>query len=194
MKLTPETLTGRVVRLEPLTPAHKEELRPALDHDAETWAILASSGQGEHFETWWRDAMEAGPDRIAYAVRRLADGRVVGTSSYLHINEADFAAEVGSTFYEPASRGGTTNPECKLLLFGHAFACGARRMELRVDALNARSQAACAKLGAVREGTLRRHKLTWTGRLRDTVVFSILDDEWPAVRAALEARLRSAAA
>ena len=137
-------------------------------------------------------AITPSPDRIAYAVRRLTDGRVIGTSSYLHINEPDFAAEIGSTFYEPAARGGVTNPECKLLLLGHAFACGARRMELRVDALNARSQAACLKLGAVREGTLRRHKLTWTGRLRDTVVFSILDDEWPSVQADLEARVAAA--
>jgi N-acetyltransferase len=86
-------------------------------------------------------------------------------------------------------RGGPANPEAKMLLLAHAFASGAVRVQLRVDARNMRSQAAVAKLGAVREGVMRRDKITWTGYIRDSVVFSILSDEWPTVRAGLERRL-----
>ena len=85
------------------------------------------------------------------------------------------------------------NPECKRLLLQHAFDHGALRVELVTDALNARSRAAIAKLGAVEEGVLRAHKVTWTGRVRDTVMFSILASEWPAVRERLDARIAAAA-
>jgi N-acetyltransferase len=86
-------------------------------------------------------------------------------------------------------RGGFVNPEAKMLMLDHAFASGAVRVQFRVDSRNQRSQAAMTKLGAVREGMLRRDRLTWTGYIRDTVVFSILDDEWPAVKLRLEQRL-----
>ena len=133
--------------------------------------------------------LEAGI-QIPYAVRWLHDGAIVGTTSYLNIRPRHRAVEIGATFYRPHLRGGPANPECKLLLLGHAFDSGAHRVELVTDARNHRSQAAIAKLGAVREGTLRKHKITWTGHVRDTVVFSITDEEWPAVRGGLEARLR----
>lgn len=97
--------------------------------------------------------------------------------------------EIGSTFLHPEVRSGFVNPETKLLMLNHAFALSAVRVQFRVDSRNLRSQAAMIKLGAVREGVLRRDLLTWTGYIRDTVVFSILDDEWPAVKLQLEQRL-----
>jgi RimJ/RimL family protein N-acetyltransferase len=97
--------------------------------------------------------------------------------------------EIGTSFLHPDVRGGPGNPEAKLLMLGHAFDCGAVRVQFRVDTRNRRSQAAVAKLGAVKEGVLRRDRLTWTGYIRDTVVFSILDREWPQVKAQLQARV-----
>ena len=193
LQLEPQVLQGRFVRLEPYAEPLKEDLRRALDCDAESWVLFATSGQGAGFEGWWgraTDEMAAGT-RVPFAVRRLSDGGVIGTTSYLSIRPQDRGAEIGSTFYQPHLRGGPVNPECKLLLLSHAFGAGALRMQLVTDGRNLRSQAAIAKLGAVREGTLRKHKITWTGHVRDTVVFSITDEEWPAVRAGLEARLAS---
>ena len=97
--------------------------------------------------------------------------------------------EIGGTYYRPELRGGAVNPAAKRLLMAHAFESGARRVQYKVDAINARSRAAVLKLGAIQEGILRQDRVTWTGRVRDTVVFSILADEWPAVRERLDARL-----
>jgi RimJ/RimL family protein N-acetyltransferase len=193
MDLQPRTLTGRHVRLEPFTPALKEPVGRALDCDPETWAILAHCGRGEHFAGWW-DRMtgdQAAGRTIPFAVVRQADGEVVGTTSWLDIQRAHAGVEIGSTFYRPDARAGVVNPACKRLLLEAAFAAGAQRVQLKVDARNARSQAAVRKLGAVQEGVLRRNLKTWTGYWRDTVVFSILAEEWPSVRAALDARLAS---
>ena len=99
--------------------------------------------------------------------------------------------EIGFTYYAPDVRGGAVNPAAKRLLLGHAFDAGAQRVQFRVDAINARSRAAVLKLGAVQEGILREDKVTWTGRIRSTVVFSVLPSEWPAVRERLDTRLAS---
>jgi RimJ/RimL family protein N-acetyltransferase len=113
----------------------------------------------------------------------------MGVSSYLGVDPANQALEIGGTYYHPEVRGGPVNPAAKRLLLGHAFDAGARRVQFKVDALNARSRAAVAKLGAVQEGILRQDRMTWTGRVRDTVCFSILSTEWPEVRDRLEQRL-----
>jgi RimJ/RimL family protein N-acetyltransferase len=191
MKLQSAILEGRHVRLEPFTPDLRETVRRAIDGDDPVWAIMSSSGQGAHFDGWWAaaGAEAAAGARIPFAVRRLADGAVVGTTSYLTLRPAHRGVEIGATFYAPGARGGPVNPECKRLLLAHAFAAGAVRVEFMIDVRNARSQAAVARLGAVREGVLRRHKITWTGHVRDTAVFSITESEWPAVRDALDERL-----
>jgi RimJ/RimL family protein N-acetyltransferase len=119
----------------------------------------------------------------------LADGEVVGMSSYLNIDRANAVTEIGGTYYRPDVRGGAVNPAAKRLLLTHAFDGGARRVQFKVDALNARSRAAVLRLGAAQEGILRQDRVTWTGRIRDTAVFSILAEEWPKVRATLDARL-----
>jgi RimJ/RimL family protein N-acetyltransferase len=194
MRLVQSPLEGRFVRLEPYAASLKEEVRKALDCDAEAWSLFGSgSGQGEHFEAWWSRGLgqQAGGVAMPYAVRRLSDRRVVGTTSYIDIRRDHRGVEIGSTFYHPGARSGPVNPECKYLLLGHAFAAGALRVELVTDLRNVRSQAAIAKLGAVREGVLRKERVTWTGHVRDSVIYSITDDEWPGIAKRLEARLQA---
>lgn len=192
MQLAFYALEGETVRLEPFAPGMKEEVRAAIDCDADTWAIMPINPMGERFEAYWSAACAANPtERMVYAIRRLADGRVVGTSSFYTSLADQGGVEIGTTFLHPDVRASTVNPEVKLLMIDHAFRSGAVRVQFRVDTRNQRSQAAVAKLGAVREGILRRDRLTWTGYIRDTVYFSILDSEWPEVRAGLIKRLNA---
>ena len=191
MVLRTEVLEDRFVRLEPFTPALETEVRAALDCDPDAWEIMVGAAWGPHFDGWWGaalKAMEAG-SRIAFAVRRKADGAVVGTTSLYEIKPDYRRCEIGSTFYRPEARGGAVNPACKRLLLSHAFDAGAVRVEIITDAINPGSGAAIRKLGARDEGVLRKHKITWTGRIRDTAQFAILDEDWPMVRDRLDARL-----
>ena len=127
--------------------------------------------------------------RVVYAIR-LVDGTLVGTSSLLEIDLANESIHLGATLYGRRWWGTAVNPEAKLLLLAHCFDdCGFGRVKIQTDALNTHSQAAIAKLGARREGVLRRHLRREDGTFRDTVVYSILADEWPAVRDGLRARL-----
>ena len=191
MRIEPVVLENRWVRLEPFAAALKEDVRAAISVDEPAWSIMVSTAYGEHFDPWWDgfvERMAAGRD-TPYAVRRLEDGRIVGTSSLHDLFPMHRRVELGSTFYHPDARGGVVNPASKRLLLQHAFDSGMVRVEIITDGVNARSQAAIAKLGAVREGVLRRHKITHTGRVRDTVMFSITDQVWPDVRARLDERL-----
>jgi RimJ/RimL family protein N-acetyltransferase len=130
----------------------------------------------------------ADPDRLPFAV--VHDGRAVGSTSYLDIDLEVGGLEIGWTWYTPAVWATPVNPECKLLLLGHAFDdLGAGRVLFKTDALNTRSQAAIRKLGAQYDGTLRHHRLRADGSVRDSAYFSILAEEWPAVRAGLERRV-----
>ena len=193
MDLRAETLEGRFVQLEPYSPALKAELRAALDCDAVGWSLVSTSGQGEHFEGWWANGVNnaANGGWISFAIRRLTDGCIVGCSSYINIRREHRGVEIGATFLHPDVRSTAINTEAKRLMLGHAFAAGALRVELLTDLRNLRSQAAIARLGAVREGVLRRHKVTWTGHIRDTVIYAITDLDWPEVSARLDARLRA---
>jgi len=188
VNLTPRVLEDGFVRLEPFDDTHRQGLRDAIAGDEAIWALMPKSGYGPAFNDWWASAV-SDDRRIAHAVRRVADGEVVGTSSYLNIHQDFGVVEIGWTFYRADVRGTAVNPACKRLLIGNAFDAGARRVAFHVDTRNGRSQAAMAKLGAVREGVIREHMVTWTGHVRSTAVFSILRDEWPAVRERLDARL-----
>jgi N-acetyltransferase len=195
-------LAGAQVRLDLATLDDAAALFAALD-DERVWA----SGYGGGPAGRWRDvdatraAMAhfdrglTGPRR-AYVVRLAADsdlgaaGTVVGTSSLGEWDVVNERAHLGWTAYGPRWWGTAVNPATKLALLGHAFDdCGLGRVKLQTDLLNTRSQAAIAKLGATREGVLRRHIRRADGTWRDSVVFSILRDEWPAVRDGLQARL-----
>ncbi len=191
MRLAATVLEDRFVRLEPFSEGLRDEVRVALDCDPDAWEIMVGAAWGPHFDGWWASAMSAmaSGGRIPWAVRDKADGHVVGTSSLYEIKPDYRRCEIGSTFYRPEARGGPINPACKRLLLGHAFDAGAVRVEIITDAINPASQAAIRKLGARDEGVLRKHKITWTGRIRDTAQFAILDEDWPAVRARLDARL-----
>ena len=194
MDLTHRTLTGTHIRLEPIGEEHREELRAALDCDPENWEIQVVSALGPEFDRYWkmlRRAQEAAAPmtRMPFAVRDLGSGALAGTSSFLFVWPQQSSLEIGSTWFRPEFRGGPVNVEAKLLMLGEAFGAGARRVEFKIDARNARSQAAVLKLGATREGVLRQHLVTWTGHVRDSAIFSILAEEWPAVRARLEERL-----
>jgi N-acetyltransferase len=190
VNVTFQPLEGRFVRLEPFEPGLETEVRAAIDCDPETWAIMAENPTGQLFDEFWAKAcngLVAG--RLPFAIRRLSDRRVVGMSSIYTVMANQGGVEIGSSFIHPDARGGPVNPESKLLLLAHAFASGAVRVQFRVDTRNRRSQAAVIKLGAVKEGVLRRDRLTWTGYIRDTVFFSVQNHEWPAVKEILEQRL-----
>ena len=191
MKIEAVVLEDACVRLEPYAPPLKDELQAALDVDPEVWAMMAGAGHGEHFDGWWRTALDqqAAGSRVAYAVRRRTDGALVGTTSLYDIRPEHRRCELGATFYRPQARGGLVNPACKRLLLEHAFLAGAIRVEILTDALNARSRAAIEKLGAPFEGLLRNHKITWTGRVRDTALYAVTVADWPRVRHGLDARL-----
>jgi RimJ/RimL family protein N-acetyltransferase len=190
MQLESRVLEDRFVRLEPLGEARKDELRAACADDPDTWERLYPySMLGEHFDVQWaRLQKEAAAGRtIPFGV--IVGGVCRGMTTCLAIDPPNRSLEIGATYYAPEQRGGAVNPAAKRLLLGFAFEGGASRVQFRVDALNARSRAAVLKLGATQEGILRQDRVTWTGRVRDTVVFSILADEWPAVKARLDARL-----
>lgn len=190
MNLQHLVVENAFVRLEPLAEPHKEGLRAACAADPEVWLKLYPfSMLGEHFEPVWQRMIQGRLLHLSRCYAVLHKGRVVGMSSFIDVDERNGTLEIGGTYYEPSVRGGCVNPAAKHTMMSHAFDSGAGRVQLKVDALNARSRAAVLKLGAVQEGVLRRDRVTWTGRLRDTVVFSVLDHEWPAVRAKLEARL-----
>ena len=192
----PDTLLhGNVVELSPVDPERDAaDLFAALDHDR-VWRHVAGRPReaGEFAELLAR-GMRSG--RLPWLVRLtraeagLPAGAVVGTSSYLDVSVPDARLEIGFTTYTPAVWGGAVNPEAKLLLLGYAFeTLDAGRVQLKTDVRNVRSQQAIARLGARYEGTLRRYQRRADGTVRDTVLFSILAEEWPAVRDGLRARL-----
>ena len=163
------------VRLEPLAEAHRAALKAACAEDEEIWPIYAISYDPDHFDASF-DALLARPNGQGFAI--FSGGRLVGMSCYLGIERERGVLEIGNTYYVPALRGSGLNRAVKDLMIGRAIDCGFRRIEFRVDARNARSQGAMAKLGAVREGVIRAERITWTGHVRDTVLFSILAREW----------------
>lgn len=171
------TMTEADLSLEPLAEDHREALKAACALDSEIWPIYSVSYDPEHFEASF-DKLVARPDGAAFAI--LLGGELVGMSAFLGIDTERGVLEIGNTYYVPRLRGTGFNRRVKDLMIGRAIACGVRRIEFRVDARNARSQAAMAKLGAVREGCLRADRITWTGHVRDTILFSILAGEWSA--------------
>jgi RimJ/RimL family protein N-acetyltransferase len=175
-----DAMTDGEIRLEPLGEVHRAALKAACAEDREIWPIYAISYDPHHFDGSF-DALLAGANRQSFAI--FSGETLIGMSCYLGIEPARGVLEIGNTYYTPAMRGTGLNRTVKDLMIGRAIDCGFRRIEFRVDARNARSQAAMAKLGAVREGVIRAERITWTGHVRDTVLFSILAREWPVARA-----------
>ncbi len=202
-----EPLTGRYVRLSLLDEADLGELYPILDdpkvyesgyvmHRRPSSSKDSRALARQRFLPGQGKADGAGFGRTAYAIRLVADsdlgpaGTLVGTSSLAEANLQHESVHLGSTLYGSRWWSTQVNPEAKLLLLSHCFEeCGYGRVKIQTDRPNTRSQAAIAKLGAVREGVLRRDMKREDGTLRDSVVFSILIDEWPQVKAGLQQRL-----
>jgi N-acetyltransferase len=188
-------LTGHVVELTPCIPERDAApLFEALCHDS-VWQHLPGRPQNpEQFGAALSKRMAEGRFvwvvRMSRAYATLEAGAIVGTSSYLEVSEADARLEIGFTAYTPAVWATKVNPDTKLLLLTHAFeALHVGRVQLKTDVRNVRSQQAIARLGARYEGTLRRYQRRTDGTVRDTVLFSIMAEEWPSVREGLLTRL-----
>jgi N-acetyltransferase len=197
--LPPSTpLVGRFITVEPLTRAHLPELYDALAHP-EVFAGGFGGGPAgfradrDGFLAWAQTAYRFDEELAQpYAVRLAGgpdDGVLVGSSTLADIDVAFEAAHIGWTAYDPRVWGTAVNPEAKLLLLGRAFDSGFGRVRIQADALNTRSRAAILKLGAQFEGLIRRERPRADGSWRDTAVYSILAEEWPAVQAGLQTRL-----
>ncbi len=209
---TGSPLVGRHVRLTLLDEADLDELHPLLEdpvvysigylmHRRPTSLADARALARERFLVGQGQADGRGGGRTAFAVRLVresglgAAGTLVGTSSLVEADLHHEKIHLGSTLYGSRWWGTAVNPETKLLLLTHCFEdCGYGRVKIQTDVLNTRSQAAIAKLGAVREGVVRRDVKREDGTFRDSVVFSVLQDEWPMVKAGLEARVSVCAA
>jgi RimJ/RimL family protein N-acetyltransferase len=190
-------LAGARVTLEPLAEEHRDGLWEAAQPD-EIWAWLARLNQSrEYFDAWFDATLgtdaagEGDPTETgAFAVRRNADGAVVGTSRYLNVRRHDRVVEVGWTWFNPSVWQTGVNVETKLLMFTNAFeTLGCVRVELKTDARNERSRGAMTRLPARFEGIMRKHMIVPDVGQRDSAYFSVIDDEWPDVRDALRARL-----
>ncbi|MGD9810976.1 MAG: GNAT family N-acetyltransferase [Sphingobium sp.] len=178
MQLETELEDGDV-RLHPFRAGHAEQLRQACAMDRYIWDIYPVNMLDEGFDEQLK-AFHGEDGWVRFAA--LRGDIVVGTTSYIHPDDANGTVMIGGTYIEPAARGTDFNRRMKILMLDHAFACGFWRVEFTVDARNGRSIAALVKLGASREGVMRRNRVTWTGHVRDTVMFSILAEEWPAIR------------
>ena len=165
------------IRLEPLAEAHRGTLKAACAEDLAIWEIYATSYDPDHFDASF-NLLLSRPNWACFAI--FSGDDLAGMSCYIGVDRERGALEIGNTFYVPRLRGTGFNRRVKDLMLSRAFDRGFRRVEFRVDARNARSQAAMAKIGGVREGVLRQDRVTWNGHVRDTVLFSILADEYRA--------------
>ena len=166
--------------LEPLAEVYREGLRLACAEDREIWDIYPFCYIGEHFDPQFDSLLGGGPGRRVYAV--LLEGRIVGMTAWIAFGDPGWSIEIGNSFILPSLRSNGFNRRLKRLMLDHAFACGIERVVFKVDVINTRSRAAVRKLGAVEEGVMRRERKTWTGRVRDTVIYGLLREDWQAQR------------
>jgi RimJ/RimL family protein N-acetyltransferase len=193
MVVEPVILQGRHVRLEPLTPEHAAGLTEVgLDEDLWKW-IPAPVCTPEEMSAYVQSALQdqAAGTALPFALIEKSSGRTVGSTRYANIERVHHRLEIGWTWVARPWQRTAINTEAKYLLLRHAFeTLKCMRVELKTDSLNERSRAAILRIGASQEGIFRNHMMTATGRIRHTVYFSIVDSEWPEVKARLEARLR----
>jgi len=192
--ISPFSLEGRYVRLEPLRPEHATLLwEVAKDHLADLFQwIPYQLNSLEDFQTFNRQVLEeqARGLTVPFSTVERGSNQVVGTTRFMNMDLANRKVEIGSTWIAPRWQRTAVNTEAKYLMLCHAFEVWkCFRVELKTDALNQRSRQAILRLGAKEEGTLRKHMLTYNGRQRDSVYFSILDTEWPSVKTRLGAAL-----
>jgi RimJ/RimL family protein N-acetyltransferase len=190
------TLAGQHVRLEPLDRQHGDALVDVgLAPELWRWTLELIATR-EDMERYADAALAARDEGVQqpFVTVQIETGRVVGSTRYLSIEPSHRRLEIGYTWVAPAWQRSAINTEAKLLMLEHAFErLGALRVEFKTDALNEKSRNALLGIGAQFEGILRQHLLSYGGRRRDSAYYSVLDSEWPAVRARLEARLRRCA-
>ncbi len=192
LKIAPVTLTGRFVRLEPLTRDHVDAMaRWAYDAELWKWTAMLPLDRAS-LERWVEDGLagEREGTALPFATVLIAENLVVGTTRFLNIAARDGRMEIGATVVAPAYQRSVVNTEAKLLMLTHAFeTLGATRVELKTHKNNEKSRRAMERIGAQFEGIHRKHMLHHDGSRRDTAWYSIVDDEWPAVKARLEAKV-----
>ncbi|HEX9991037.1 MAG TPA: GNAT family protein [Chloroflexia bacterium] len=190
MRVEPVTIEGRTLRLEPLSMSHAEGLwRVAEPVIFKYTTVVLEDTTLEAFRAYVQRNLDM-PGRVPFTMILKETGQPIGTSSYFDIRPEHRGLEIGYTWIARPYQGTQVNPECKYLMLRHAFeTLGAIRVQLKTDRRNLQSQRAMEKLGAIREGTLRKQIILPDGTFRDSVMFSITDEEWPQVKASLEARL-----
>ena len=192
MNLAPATLQGRHVRLEPLGQSHHAALCE-IGLDPELWALIPYRVcTPDEMAAYIQTALDhqAAGSALPFATVHAASGQVIGSTRFMNIDAAHRRVEIGATWIAKPWQRTVVNTEVKYLMLRHAFeTLGCIRVELKTDSLNQRSRAAILRIGAKEEGILRQHMITWIGRRRDTVYFSILDSEWPRVKQDLEQKL-----
>jgi RimJ/RimL family protein N-acetyltransferase len=190
----PGTLTGPAVILEPLSRDHREPLRAIAANDESVWSYfpINYNGAGADFDRWFNYTLEryAHDEHYPFAVRLRSNERIVGTTRFYDMVPDHLRLSIGSTWYAKDIQGTRVNPEVRLLQLTYAFEqLRVNRLEMITDPLNLSSRAAMKLLGAVEEGVIRNHMIYKDGRIRDSVLFSIIQSEWPGVRAKLLGKL-----
>jgi RimJ/RimL family protein N-acetyltransferase len=192
--VTPVTLTGKHVRLEPMTEEHIPALAEiGVGQTFWDFMVYGNMNTVDDMRNWVNDILsraEKGTD-LPFVAIHLESGRVAGATRYLNIMPSDRGLEIGGTWYGPQFHRTVVNTECKYLLLSHAFeTLGCIRVQLKTDLRNERSQKAIERIGAVKEGVLRNHMILPDGRFRHSVYYSILDTEWPEVKKRLEGMMK----
>ncbi len=193
MHIEPVTLSGNVVRLEPLALKHANDLL-LTGQELATWDYISANPciSLDTMQQWISSTlqMQATGTCLPFVIVALTSTHVVGSTRYMDIMQKNRGLEIGWTWLAPEARRSAINTECKYLLLRHAFeTLGTIRVQLKTDSRNLRSQRAIERLGAVKEGTLRNHMIMPDGYFRHSVVYSILDSEWPQIKAGLEAKM-----
>jgi N-acetyltransferase len=193
-KVAPITLEGQFVRLEPLQIEHGAQLWDVMKNDAEDifrWIpyLMQTAEDARHFVESVLGEQQRGVS-VPFATVERSSGKIVGSTRFMNIDAVNRHVEIGSTWIAPPWQRTAVNTEAKYLMLHHAFETWkCMRVEFKTDSMNERSRKAILRLGAKEEGTFRKHMVTWSGRIRDSVYFSIIDTEWPEVKARLEAKL-----
>lgn len=189
MECQPLHLEGTRVNLEPLEQAQIADIRKAAA-DGELWKLFFTSVPAPEQTQQWLDtalAMQAQQKAIPFVVREKSENKIVGSTRFCNIDHQHQRLEIGYTWYSQSAQRSGINTECKLLMLTHAFeVLNCIAVEFRTDWFNRRSQAAIERLGAKRDGVLRNHMILPDGRIRDTVVYSILQSEWPGLKKNLQ--------
>jgi N-acetyltransferase len=192
MLVEPTTLRGRIVRLDPMKHEHAGPLsHVGLEPSLWRWIPhpVATADDMRSYVATALDEQRRGVS-VPFVIIDQISGQVIGSTRYANIEPMHRRLEIGWTWITPAHQRTAANTEAKLLLLTHAFeTLGAHRVELKTDALNDRSREAILRIGAVEEGTFRKHMIASTGRVRDTVYYSVIDSEWPKIKANLRALL-----